>query len=305
MTGPIRILLQTTIPAIEDDWNIDRFSLLRAYLAGLMDSDGNPLFAVDARNRVAPGAPDPVLSTLDQSTYDELWLFAVDVGDGLEAQDCAGIARFRDKGRGLLVARDHMDLGNSICALNGIGDANYFHSRNFDPDPARHRIDDRETSAISWPNYHSGANGDWQAIEATSPPHPVLSDPSAPGGVIRYLPSHPHEGGVGAPANDPTARVIATGRSKTTGAPFNIAVAFEASDGRGPALVEFDLPSFRGLQLGSRQRQPQLRVGATRQRPRTIARGHALDPALCSEPRPLARGAAAARIRVANSIGAF
>jgi hypothetical protein len=181
VTGPIRILLQTTIPAIEDDWNIDRFSLLRAYLAGLKDGDGNPLFAVDARNRVAPGAPDPVLSTLDRSDYDELWLFAVDVGDGLDEQDCAGIARFRDQGRGLLVARDHMDLGNSICALNGIGDANYFHSKNFDPDPARHRIDDRETSAILWPNYHSGANGDWQTIEATRPLHPVLSDPSAPG----------------------------------------------------------------------------------------------------------------------------
>jgi len=28
MGRPINILLQTTIPAIADDWNIDRFSLL-------------------------------------------------------------------------------------------------------------------------------------------------------------------------------------------------------------------------------------------------------------------------------------
>jgi hypothetical protein len=242
VSGPIRILLQTTIPAIEDDWNIGRFSMLRAYLAGLNDGDGNPLFEVDARDRIAPGTPDPVLSALDHSAYDELWLFAVDVGDGLDERDCAGISRFREEGRGLLVARDHMDLGSSVCALGGIGAANYFHSKNPDPDPARHQIDDRETSAISWPNYHSGANGDWQAIEVMSPRHPVLSDPS--GGLIRYLPAHPHEGGVGAPANDPTARVIATGRSKTTGTPFNIAVAFEASGARGPALVESTFHHF-------------------------------------------------------------
>ncbi|WP_200955588.1 hypothetical protein [Sphingomonas sp. Root241] len=35
MSPPIRILLQTTIPGIEDDWNIGRFSMLRDYLAEL------------------------------------------------------------------------------------------------------------------------------------------------------------------------------------------------------------------------------------------------------------------------------
>ena len=244
MADPIRILLQTTIPTSEDDWNIGRFSMLREYLAGLNNGDGHPLFEVDARDRIAPGTPDPVLSALDQSEYDELWLFAVDTGDGLDSLDCAGISRFRKNGGGLLVTRDHMDLGSSVCTLGGIGAAHYFHSRNLDPDPARHQIDDRETSSISWPNYHSGANGDWQEIEVMTPPHPVLSDPSGPDGLIRYLPSHPHEGGIGAPVNDPTARVIATGRSKTTGARFNIAVAFEASDAGGPALAESTFHHF-------------------------------------------------------------
>jgi hypothetical protein len=32
MLRPIRILLQTTIPTTEDDWSIERFSLLRDYL---------------------------------------------------------------------------------------------------------------------------------------------------------------------------------------------------------------------------------------------------------------------------------
>ena len=35
MTDPIRILLRTTIPPIEDDWHIGRFSMLCGYLAGI------------------------------------------------------------------------------------------------------------------------------------------------------------------------------------------------------------------------------------------------------------------------------
>jgi|GEM_PF-3561344 len=63
MSSPIRILLQTTIPGTADDWNIGRFSMLRDYLAGLTDEDGAPLCDVTARNRTAPGSPDPILST--------------------------------------------------------------------------------------------------------------------------------------------------------------------------------------------------------------------------------------------------
>jgi hypothetical protein len=244
MTKPIPILLQTTIRTIEDDWHVGRFSLLRRVLAGLSADDGTPLFSVSARDRVPPGQPDPILSTLDNSDYRELWLFAVDTGDGLTDQDCAGISRFRQRGGGLLVARDHMDLGSSVCALAGVGAAHYFHSKNPEPDPTRHRIDDPYTREILWPNYHSGANGDYQEIQAAGAPHPVLFDPSAPSGLIRYLPAHPHEGAVGAPANDPTARVIATGRSRVTGVTFNIAVAFEPSDARGPAIAESTFHHF-------------------------------------------------------------
>lgn len=244
MTKPIPILLQTTIRTIEDDWHVGRFSLLRRFLAGLNADDGTPLFSVSARDRVPPGQPDPILSTLDKSDYKELWLFAVDTGDGLTHQDCAGISRFRQRGGGLLVARDHMDLGSSVCALGGVGAAHYFHSKNPEPDPTRHRIDDPYTREILWPNYHSGANGDYQEIQAAGAPHPVLFDPSAPSGLIRYLPAHPHEGAVGAPANDPTARVIATGRSRVTGVTFNIAVAFEPSDAGGPAIAESTFHHF-------------------------------------------------------------
>ncbi|UAJ11185.1 hypothetical protein [Polymorphobacter megasporae] len=218
-----RVLLQTTITTPTDDWGIVRFSKL----AELLRSEG---FDVVARDRDPLPAPDSVLSTLDTSDFDAAWLFAVDTGDGLTTDDCAAISRFRRKGRGLFVTRDHMDLGSSVCDLGGVGKAHYFHSKNLDPDAARHAVDDAVTTDILWPNYHSGANGDWQQIAVEGPRHPVLD------GVDR-LPAHPHEGGVGAPADEPSARVIATGTSLSTGRRFNLAVAFEAGDSGGPAIA--------------------------------------------------------------------
>lgn len=244
MATPIRILLQTTIPATLDDWHIGRFSMLRDYLSGLTDEDGAPLCAVTARDRTAPGRPDPVLSTIDQSDFDQLWLFAVDTGDGLAPEDCEAISRFRANGRGLMVTRDHMDLGCSVCTLSGVGNAHFFHSQHPEIDATRHIIDDRETAEILWPNYHSGANGDFQTITIIDPPHPVLHDPSAPDGLIRFLPSHPHEGAVDAPEDDPSARVIATGVSLVSGKRFNLAVAFEPSAQGGPALAESTFHHF-------------------------------------------------------------
>jgi hypothetical protein len=41
-----------------------------------------------------------VLSTLDESDYDQLWLFALDTGDGLDAEDCAAISRFAGRAAG-------------------------------------------------------------------------------------------------------------------------------------------------------------------------------------------------------------
>jgi hypothetical protein len=244
MTQTKRILLQTTIPYAADDWHIGRFSLLHEYLAGLRGDDGTPLFDVSARDRDAVGKPDSVLSHLDKSDIDELWLFAVDTGDGLTSEDCEAIGRFRQRGGGMLVARDHMDLGSSVCTLGGVGAAHFFHSKNQDPDPSRHQIDDTVTTSISWPNYHSGSNGDFQTIEPSTPVHPVLADPQSPTGTIRYFPAHPHEGAVGKPAHDESARVIATGRSAASGRSFNLAVAFEPSAQAGPALAQSTFHHF-------------------------------------------------------------
>ena len=79
----IHILLQTTIPNVEDDWNINRVSLLRDHLASVG-------YKVTTRNR-EPNAEgdDNVLSVLDTTDVDELWLFAVDTGDGSSATPSA------------------------------------------------------------------------------------------------------------------------------------------------------------------------------------------------------------------------
>lgn len=235
---PVRILLQTTIPATEDDWHIGRFSLLRAHLASLKDEEGRALCETVARNREADeNGNDPVLSRLDESDFDELWLFAVDTGDGLTVADCEGITRFRQRGGGILATRDHQDLGSSLCTLGGVGRAHFFHSQNQDPDESRRARDDEATTNISWPNYHSGSNGDYQQIVALDPAHELMRDPHAPSGVVEYFPAHPHEGGIGVPDGERDARVVATGESSVTHRPFNLIVAFErAQDAHGNTL---------------------------------------------------------------------
>ena len=238
MGKPINILVQTTIPAIADDWNIDRFSLLREHLASITDESGVPLGKVTARNRgVYDDGNDPVLSALDTTDFDELWLFAVDSGDGLTVADCQGITRFRQRGGGIFTSRDHQDLGSSLCTLGGVGRAHFFHTKHLEPDETRHIRDDQDTKTISWPNYHSGSNGDYQKINAVEPVHELLLNPANDSGVIEYFPAHPHEGAVGVPPDDNSARVIATGTSKVTGRPFNLIVAFESAvDSHGNAL---------------------------------------------------------------------
>ncbi|HEY5349908.1 MAG TPA: hypothetical protein VIJ64_09250 [Candidatus Lustribacter sp.] len=163
-----RVLLQTTIPYVEDDWHIGRFALLREEIGRYAD-----VVARDREN--GADGNDSVLAGLPESDFDQLWLFAVDTGDGITPPECAAITRFREGGGHVFVTRDHMDLGVSVCNLGGIGDAHYFHSKNLDPDPENRTNDDQVTTSIQWPNYYSGPNGDVQTIAAVEPVHPVLA----------------------------------------------------------------------------------------------------------------------------------
>jgi hypothetical protein len=225
----MRILLQTTLPAnLLDDWTIDRFSLLQAYLTGLVDANGKNTHEVTGRDRhLDLHGNDPVLSNLSRSQFDQLWLFALDTGDGLSRADAEGINRFHADGGGILATRDHQDMGICMTVLERIGRFHYFHSQQVDPDGDRCCNDDCETISISYPNYHSGANGDYQIITPTEPIHPLLKYDRFSDRLIKFFPSHPHEGGIGISREEKNARVIATGISKITGHSFDLSIAAE------------------------------------------------------------------------------
>jgi hypothetical protein len=214
-----KILLQTTIAEHTDDWDITRFSLL----ADELRAAGHE---VTARNRASRTADDPVLSRLDELDYDQLWLLAVDVGDGLTDVEVAAIVAFRENGGGVLTARDHQDLGSCLIGLGSLGAVNHFHDKN--PDPARMR-DDQDTPTISWPNYHSGANGDYQPVFTDEPVHELLRTTRNACGRIEWFPAHPHEGAVSACV--PCASVLAQGRSTASGRRFNLAVVIDGEPG--------------------------------------------------------------------------
>lgn len=225
-----RILLQTTIAEHPDDWDIRRFSLLARELRDAGHQ-------VIARNRVRGVDDDPVLSHVDRLGVDQVWLMAVDVGGGLSTADAEAIVRFRESGGGVLTARDHQDLGCCLLQLGSLGAVNQFH-RTVD-DPAA-LCDDQDNPDIAWPNYHSGANGDYQPVLDIGPGHELLRTDRTRSGRIEWFPAHPHEGAVS--AGIPHASVLAQGRSAHTGRRFNLAVLLDGestSDGRrlGRALA--------------------------------------------------------------------
>jgi hypothetical protein len=230
-------LLQTTITESLDDWDISRFSLL----ADELRDAGHD---VTARNRASSDGADPVLSRLDEMEYDQLWLMAVDLGDGLTAADAYAIRRFRENGGGVLTARDHQDLGCCLNRLGSLGVVNEFHDNTVDPSTM---CDDQDTPTISWPNYHSGANGDYQPVLIDGPMHELLRTNRTASGRIEWFPAHPHEGLVS--ANGPFATAIAQGRSTASGRHFNLAVVLDdepAPDGRplGRAVAESTFHHF-------------------------------------------------------------
>lgn len=217
-----RILLQTTIAHHDDDWNIDRFALLAAELR----EAGHDVVARDRAD-----GDDQVLCHVDELGFDQVWLMAVDVGDGLSAAEASALRRFHERGGGVLTARDHDRLGSCLLQLGVIGALNEFHDETVDPETM---CDDRDNPDIAWPNYHSGANGDYQPVLVEGPVHELLRTPS---GRVEWFPAHPHEGLVSAAV--PGATVVAQGRSTSTGRRFNLAVSLDGPFGRVVAESTF------------------------------------------------------------------
>ena len=107
--------------------------------------------------------------------------------------------------------------------------------------------DDQDTRTISWPNYHSGANGDYQPVFTEQPVHELLRTDRTSSGRIEWFPAHPHEGAVSACV--PCASVLAQGRSTASGRLFSLAVVLDgetSSNGRpmGRALAESTFHHF-------------------------------------------------------------
>lgn len=232
-----RILMKTTIPPVEDDWNVGRFSRLSALLSSLEDDSGRPRHQVTARDRIEDEAGDDEdLKRAAGGEFDQIWLIAADVTNALSDRDVERLEEFRKAGGGLFLTRDHQDLGMCLSRLGALGRTQHFQTANPEPDEKRRCCDDSQTPAITWPNYHSGANGDLQPVTIDYPPHPIMR--SSDGGVIDRIPGHPHEGAVGVPEElRDVARVVAMGRSRTTGAMFNLCVTVE-EPGFGRAIAD-------------------------------------------------------------------
>jgi hypothetical protein len=225
-----KILIQTTNTYNTNDWHVGRFSLL----GQLLRDDGHEVVMRDREPR--SDGSDPVLSMLPESDFDQLWLIAVDTGNGLAPEDVRGILRFRDHGGGVLTARDHQNYGASLLNLGTIGTVNNFYKYN----RVRHR------RRPSRDDYHSGNHGDYQRIIPMEPVHELLRSPKSPSGVIEYFPANPHEGALSVPMDMPYARVIATSMSTATGRSVNLAVAIDDEpphnghrNGRAIALSTF------------------------------------------------------------------
>jgi hypothetical protein len=234
---PQRILLKTTIAPSNNDWSVSRFSMLAHHLASLANGRA---YDVTAQDRVEDLSGNDVdLARAARGEFHQLWLIAADDTGALTADDVEAIAAFRERGGGVLLTRDHQDLGACLSKLGALGATQYFQSVNPDPDPARRCCDDLGTPSITWPNFHSGANGDFQRIATETAPHPLVLRPD--GAALEFLPAHPHEGSVGVPpALRETARVVAYGRSQTTGMRFNLCVAVDdAAKGRAVSDSSF------------------------------------------------------------------
>lgn len=122
-------------------------------------------------------------------------------------------------------------------------------SRNLEPELTRLVVDDAETPSISYPNYHSRKNGDYQHLTVAEPIHPVMRSDLNRSGRIELLPSHPHEGANSIPTESKSGRVVATGRSILTGRVFNLVLAFEADKGEGRAIVDSSFHHFLDYNL--------------------------------------------------------
>lgn len=228
---PVRVLIQLTIPKKTGFWETASFSMVTDHLKSIMDRK-SPVFEVTLREKESE--EDPVLLSIDSSSYDQLWLVALDNGDGLSEKEAESIRRFYEiEGKGLLTFRGPQDVGLSLTKLGDVGKVNFFHSKNQDPDASRRKNDNKDCSEILWPNYSSGKHGDVQEIIPVGPVHSLLKINGEPHKRLKWFPASPNEGGVGVPDDVKKARAFIAGRSVSTNKTFPLVVALDGDDAEG------------------------------------------------------------------------
>ncbi len=202
-----KILIQTTLTTADKDARANQFK----QLVRVLECEGHEVIARDRDPQ--PDGSDPVISALAESDFDELWLIAADRANGLSPKDVRGILRFRERGGGVLTARDHENIGTSLLNLGMLGAVNHFHAYN------------RERGRR--PVRHSGYRGEYQRIVPLEPVHEVLRSANSPTGIIEYFPAYPNEGAISVPRHAPYARAIAASSGSGDGKTFNVAITIE------------------------------------------------------------------------------
>jgi hypothetical protein len=239
------ILVQTTCRAGEGEWQIERFSTL----ASLLRNDGHD---VVARNREpGPDGADALLSTLDTSRFDELWLFAADRGNGLAPADVRGILRFRERGGGIFTSRDNENVGLSLLNLGSVGLVNHF--RTYNRQLRRRGV---RSSFV-----RQSTSGDYERIVPLEPVHELLRTKRSASGVIEYFPAPEHDAAISVPPYTPHARVIAVAETGTAGGSANLAIAIDnerCHDGRpcGRAVATSCLHQFDDSRFNATTDEP-------------------------------------------------
>ena len=144
-----------------------------------------------------------------------MWLFAVDAGNGLTPRECEAIFEFHARGGGILVARDHLDLGASLSGIRCLGPIEHFHRLQPEADEQR-RWTTIGTRRSPGPTTTRAGTATCNRSRPSARAHPLLfrDGQSAAGGLLAHFPAHPHEGAIAPPPDDPNVRVVARGTAR-------------------------------------------------------------------------------------------